>query len=63
MHGLTFNVLKLLMEADPQLFDECSAHHKEAYDEEEEPATELLGLENHGKNSEKHGKIVENRGK
>lgn len=51
------------MEADPQLFDECSAHHKEAYDEEEEPATELLGLENHGKNSEKHGKIVENRGK
>ena len=63
MHGLTFNVLKLLMEAalgedgqahsvspgghtesicashvdeqaDPQLFDECSAKHRE--DEEEE---------------------------
>ncbi|CAE7460075.1 B'THETA [Symbiodinium natans] len=36
VHGLTFNVLKLLMEADPQLFDECSANHKEAYDEEEQ---------------------------
>merc|ERR1712056_164552 len=29
VHGLTFNVLKLLMEADPQLFDECSAKHRE----------------------------------
>jgi serine/threonine-protein phosphatase 2A regulatory subunit B' len=28
VHGLTFNVLKLLMEADPQLFDECSAKHQ-----------------------------------
>merc|ERR1719158_2315936 len=28
VHGLTFNVLKLLMEADPQLFDECSAKHR-----------------------------------
>ncbi|CAK9009784.1 unnamed protein product [Durusdinium trenchii] len=36
VHGLTFNVLKLLMEADPQLFDECSANHKETYDEEEQ---------------------------
>ncbi|CAJ1342897.1 unnamed protein product [Effrenium voratum] len=35
VHGLTFNVLKLLMQADPQLFDECSANHKEAYEEEE----------------------------
>lgn len=34
VHGLTFNVLKLLMEADPQLFDECSAKHRA--DEEEE---------------------------
>lgn len=33
VHGLTFNVLKLLMEADPQLFDECSAKHRS---EEEE---------------------------
>merc|ERR1712151_1428863 len=33
VHGLTFNVLKLLMEADPQLFDECSAQHRK--DEEE----------------------------
>merc|ERR1719506_1911784 len=28
VHGLTFNVLKLLMEADPQLFDEFSALHR-----------------------------------
>merc|ERR1740138_1651911 len=34
VHGLTFNVLKLLMEADPQLFDECSAKHR--VDEESE---------------------------
>mmetsp|Transcript_60498 Transcript_60498/g.109013 ORF Transcript_60498/g.109013 Transcript_60498/m.109013 type:complete len:464 (-) Transcript_60498:175-1566(-) len=35
VHGLTFNVLKLLMEADPQLFDECSAKHKQEEEEEE----------------------------
>jgi len=35
VHGLTFNVLKLLMEADPQLFDECSAKHR-AQEEDEE---------------------------
>merc|ERR1712207_93280 len=34
VHGLTFNVLKLLMEADPQLFDDCSAKHRA--DEEDE---------------------------
>merc|ERR1740121_1527063 len=34
VHGLTFNVLKLLMEADPALFDECSAQHRT--DEEKE---------------------------
>merc|ERR1712190_658689 len=34
VHGLTFNVLKLLMEADPPLFDDCSAKHRA--DEEEE---------------------------
>jgi len=28
VHGLTYNVLKLLMEADPMLFDECSARHR-----------------------------------
>merc|ERR1712013_862026 len=33
VHGLTFNVLKLLMEADPQLFDECSAKHRQEADE------------------------------
>jgi serine/threonine-protein phosphatase 2A regulatory subunit B' len=35
VHGLTFNVLKLLMEADPQLFDECSAKHRIDADEAE----------------------------
>merc|ERR1712217_195954 len=38
VHGLTFNVLKLLMEADPQLFDECSAKHRQ--DEEAEEKNE-----------------------
>eukprot|EP00427_Karlodinium_veneficum_P041655 CAMPEP_0169265540 /NCGR_PEP_ID=MMETSP1016-20121227/45831_1 /TAXON_ID=342587 /ORGANISM="Karlodinium micrum, Strain CCMP2283" /LENGTH=392 /DNA_ID=CAMNT_0009349211 /DNA_START=194 /DNA_END=1372 /DNA_ORIENTATION=- len=33
VHGLTFNVLKLLMEADPQLFDECSAKHRQEQEE------------------------------
>jgi len=28
VHGLTFNVLKLLMEADSELFDRCSAQHR-----------------------------------
>merc|ERR1711920_68836 len=36
VHGLTFNVLKLLMEADPQLFDECSAKHRATEQEEEQ---------------------------
>mmetsp|Transcript_39772 Transcript_39772/g.89724 ORF Transcript_39772/g.89724 Transcript_39772/m.89724 type:complete len:473 (+) Transcript_39772:131-1549(+) len=35
VHGLTFNVLKLLMEADPQLFDDCSAKHRNDEEEEE----------------------------
>mmetsp|Transcript_65361 Transcript_65361/g.197315 ORF Transcript_65361/g.197315 Transcript_65361/m.197315 type:complete len:177 (+) Transcript_65361:3-533(+) len=35
VHGLTFNVLKLLMEADPQLFDDCSARHRLLEEEEE----------------------------
>merc|ERR1712087_69732 len=38
VHGLTFNVLKLLMEADPQLFDECSAAHRQQAEEEEAQA-------------------------
>jgi serine/threonine-protein phosphatase 2A regulatory subunit B' len=40
VHGLTFNVLKLLMEADPQLFDECSTKHRA--DEEEEERREQV---------------------
>merc|ERR1719375_359445 len=36
VHGLTFNVLKLLMEADPQLFDECSAKHRVEEEEREQ---------------------------
>jgi len=35
VHGLTFNVLKLLMEADPPLFDECSANNRTSLEEEE----------------------------
>jgi len=35
VHGLTFNVLKLVMEADPQLFDECSNRHRQEEEEEE----------------------------
>mmetsp|Transcript_86708 Transcript_86708/g.169650 ORF Transcript_86708/g.169650 Transcript_86708/m.169650 type:complete len:476 (+) Transcript_86708:22-1449(+) len=35
VHGLTFNVLKLLMEADPQLFDDCSAKHRAEEESEE----------------------------
>merc|ERR1719428_2543246 len=35
VHGLTFNVLKLLMEADPQLFDECSAKHRVTEEDED----------------------------
>jgi serine/threonine-protein phosphatase 2A regulatory subunit B' len=35
VHGLTFNVLKLVMEADSQLFDECSAKHRTEEEEEE----------------------------
>merc|ERR1719409_2626021 len=35
VHGLTFNVLKFLMEADSQLFDECSAKHRTEVEEEE----------------------------
>jgi len=38
VHGLTFNVLKLLMEADPQLFDECSAIHRQEAEAEEQKA-------------------------
>jgi len=34
VHGLTFNVLKLLMEADPQLFDECSTKHRQEAEDE-----------------------------
>mmetsp|Transcript_97685 Transcript_97685/g.174019 ORF Transcript_97685/g.174019 Transcript_97685/m.174019 type:complete len:455 (-) Transcript_97685:75-1439(-) len=36
VHGLTFNVLKLLMEADPSLFDACSAKHKQEAEDEEQ---------------------------
>jgi len=33
VHGLTYNVLKLLMEADPSLFDECSIEHRKQEEE------------------------------
>jgi serine/threonine-protein phosphatase 2A regulatory subunit B' len=35
VHGLTFNVLKLLMEADPPLFDECSANNRTFLEDED----------------------------
>eukprot|EP00397_Hematodinium_sp_SG-2012_P006681 GEMP01006715.1.p1 GENE.GEMP01006715.1~~GEMP01006715.1.p1 ORF type:complete len:489 (+),score=107.42 GEMP01006715.1:151-1617(+) len=35
VHGLTFNVLKLLMEADPALFDECSVKSRAKCEEDE----------------------------
>lgn len=35
VHGLTFNVLKLLMEADPPLFDECSANNRTHLEEDD----------------------------
>merc|ERR1712060_985269 len=38
VHGLTFNVLKLLMEADPQLFDQCTAKHRADEEAEERKA-------------------------
>merc|ERR1719504_428790 len=40
VQGLTFNVLKLLMEADPELFDECSGNHR-VDEENEERATQV----------------------
>merc|ERR1719159_1898227 len=40
VHALTFNVLKLVMEADPPLFDECSAKHQA--EEEREVQVEQL---------------------
>mmetsp|Transcript_41118 Transcript_41118/g.94587 ORF Transcript_41118/g.94587 Transcript_41118/m.94587 type:complete len:476 (+) Transcript_41118:100-1527(+) len=36
VNGLTFNVMKLLMEADPILFEECSAQHRVDADKEEQ---------------------------
>merc|ERR1719316_2333666 len=35
VHALTFNVLKLLMEADPPLFDECSELYRQETEAEE----------------------------
>merc|ERR1712151_994512 len=40
VHGLTFNVLKLLMEADARLFDECSAQHRTDEEKEEQQEVE-----------------------
>merc|ERR1712050_139198 len=42
VHGLTFNVLKLLMEADPALFDVCSAQHRVDEEKEEERESERI---------------------
>jgi len=39
VHGLTYNVLKLLMEADPSLFEECTAHHRQQAELQQEQQT------------------------
>jgi len=35
VHGLTYNVQKLLMEMDSDLYDKCAAQHEEARAQEE----------------------------
>ena len=35
MHGLTYNVQKLLMEMDSELYDRCAAQHEEEQQQEE----------------------------
>ena len=35
VHGLTYNVQKLLMEMDSDLYDQCAAQHEEARAQEE----------------------------
>ena len=35
MHGLTYNVQKLLMEMDSELYDRCAQEHEEARQQEE----------------------------
>jgi len=54
VHGLTFNVLKLLMEADAQLFDECSARHR--IEVEEEPRREEVRMQKWAHLQELHDK-------
>lgn len=39
VHSLTFNVLKLVMEADPPLFDECSTRHRTEAEQQEQQET------------------------
>jgi serine/threonine-protein phosphatase 2A regulatory subunit B' len=36
VHGLTYNVLKLLMDADPVLFEECTAHHRQVTEQQQD---------------------------
>merc|ERR550539_856239 len=62
VHGLTFNVLKLLMEADPQLFDECSAKHRadEEGEERKEKQRQLRWkhlAEMHAAKAEKNARV------
>ena len=35
VHGLTYNVQKLLMEMDSELYDRCAQQHEEAQQQEE----------------------------
>ena len=41
VHGLTYNVLKLLMEADPLLFDQCTVKRKKE-NGPREPSPEIV---------------------
>eukprot|EP00743_Colponemidia_sp_Colp-15_P001866 GILK01002034.1.p1 GENE.GILK01002034.1~~GILK01002034.1.p1 ORF type:complete len:473 (+),score=92.26 GILK01002034.1:178-1596(+) len=40
VHGLTYNVLKLMMEMDSQLFDQCSAMHRAEEEKQKQMAEE-----------------------
>ena len=42
VHGLTYNVLKLLMEADPLLFDQCTIKRSSSTVVPREPSPEIL---------------------
>ena len=42
IHGMVYNAMKLFMEINPQLFDECSDHYRETLASEEETKNSRL---------------------